>query len=58
MDYTFAVVKDDNGDKFYYLYNDKKDPYQMINLWGKNAKLDKKMEEELQSLLKSMNDPW
>ncbi len=58
MDYTFAVVKDNNGNKFYYLYNDKKDPYQMTNLWGKNSKLDKKMEEELQNLLKSMNDPW
>lgn len=57
-DYTFAVVKNDNGDKFYYLYNDKKDPYQMKNLWGENSNFDAKMEQELQDLLKSMNDPW
>ncbi len=56
--YTFAVVKDNNGKKFYYLYNDKNDPYQMENIWGKDLTFDKKMEEELDHLLKSMDDPW
>lgn len=57
-DYTFAVVKDNNEKKYYYLYNDKKDPYQMQNIWGEDPARDKQMEEELAELLKSMNDPW
>lgn len=57
-DYTFAVVKDDKGEKFYYLFNDKEDPYQMKNLWGENPEFDKKLETELADLLRSMNDPW
>ena len=56
--YTFAVVKDDKGDKFYYLYNDKKDPFQTINVWGQNKDLDKKMEAELAAMLLKMNDKW
>lgn len=56
--YTFSVFKDDKGEKFYYLFNDQKDPYQMKNCWGDNTNLDKQMEEELTTLLKSMNDPW
>lgn len=56
--YTFAVVKEEGGSKFFYLYNDKKDPYQMTNLWGKNLKLDQKMNQELTDLLKKKNDPW
>ncbi|MBD0724726.1 hypothetical protein B6A10_06000 [Flavobacterium sp. L1I52] len=57
-DYTFAVVKDEKGSKFYYLYNDKKDPYQMTNLWGIDKDLDKKMERELEVFLRQMKDPW
>ena len=57
-EYTFAVVKGQDGSKFFYLYNDKKDPYQMTNLWGKNPMLDQKMNQELTDLLKKMNDPW
>ncbi len=56
--YTFAVVKADNGEKFYYLYDDNNDPYQMTNIWGRDSDLDKKMETELMSLLSKMNDPW
>ncbi len=56
--YTFAVLKDDNGKKHYYLYNDKDDPYQMTNIWGENPALDKQMEDELGDLLVSMDDPW
>jgi arylsulfatase A-like enzyme len=57
-DYTYAVVKHESGDKFHYLYNDAKDPYQMKNIWGEDATLDAKMESELTELLTSMNDPW
>ena len=57
-EYSFAVVKDNSGKKFYYLYNDKKDPFQQTNLWGKNPELDKKLEAELASMLKEMNDKW
>ncbi|MBC3758686.1 sulfatase [Hyunsoonleella sp. SJ7] len=57
-DYTYAVVKHENGDKFHYLYHDAEDPYQMTNIWGENAELDHKMETELTELLTSMNDPW
>lgn len=56
--YTFAVVKDTNGNKFYYFYNDKKDPFQLRNIYGQDAALDKQMEEELTAMLKSMDDPW
>ncbi len=57
-EYTFAVVKVDNGDKYYYLYNDKKDPFQMTNIWGQNKDIDKKMEAELAAMLLKMNDKW
>ncbi|RIH63289.1 DUF229 domain-containing protein [Mariniphaga sediminis] len=56
--YTFAVVKDKDGQKFYYLYDDKNDPYQLTNVWGNNPELDQQMETELMALLKRMNDPW
>ncbi|MCY1719364.1 sulfatase [Prolixibacteraceae bacterium Z1-6] len=55
--YTFAVVKA-NGQKYYYLYNDINDPFQMVNIWGNNKDLDEKMEQELNELLFGMNDPW
>ena len=51
-------MKEEGGSKFFYLYNDNKDPYQMTNLWGKNLKLDQKMNLELTDLLKKMNDSW
>lgn len=57
-DYTFAVLKDDNGKKHYYLYNDTEDPYQMTNIWGEDTVLDNKMESELTELLNAMDDPW
>lgn len=57
-DYTYAVVKHESGEKFYYLYHDAKDPYQLANIWGKDAALDARMEKELTGLLTSMNDPW
>ena len=57
-DYTYAIVKDKDGEKFHYLYHDAKDPFQMENIWGKDATLDIKMEKELATLLTSMNDPW
>ncbi|WP_136480775.1 sulfatase family protein [Cognatitamlana onchidii] len=57
-EYTYAVVKHESGDKFHYLYHDTIDPYQMTNIWGKDANLDAKMEKELADLLTSMNDPW
>jgi arylsulfatase A-like enzyme len=56
--YTYAVVKDKEGEKFNYLYHDAKDPYQMKNIWGEDPSLDTKMETELANLLTSMNDPW
>lgn len=56
--YTFAVVKDKDGKKYYYLYNDVEDPYQMKNIWGKDVALDHQMEQQLVLLLTSMNDPW
>ncbi len=56
--YTFAVVKDANDKKFYYLYNDQSDPYQLSNIWGEDAASDNNMEKELEQLLQSMNDPW
>lgn len=57
-EYTFAVVKAKDGQKYYYLYHDLVDPYQLSNIWGKNNALDEKMERDLIELLKSMNDPW
>ena len=51
-------MKEEGGSKFYYLYNDKKDPYQIKNLWGKNPKRDQKINLELTDLLKKMNDSW
>jgi len=57
-EYTYAVVKHENGDKFHYLYHDAEDPYQMTNIWGKNTELDHKMETELAELLNSMKDSW
>ena len=57
-EYTYAVVKHENGNKFHYLYNDAKDPYQMKNIWGENPTLDNKMKTELAELLTSMNDSW
>lgn len=57
-DYTYAVVKTENGKKFNYLYNDTKDPYQMKNIWGENPDLDTKMQSDLANLLSSMNDSW
>lgn len=56
--YTYAVVKGKKDEKFYYLYNDSIDPYQMKNIWGDNPEFDKTMALELDGLLKSMNDPW
>jgi hypothetical protein len=52
------VVKADNGEKSYYLYDDNNDPYQLNNNWGTNPDLDKKLEGELINLLTNMNDPW
>ena len=57
-EYTYAVVKHESGEKFHYLYNDAKDPYQMKNIWGENPKLDMTMKNELKQLLTSMNDQW
>lgn len=57
-EYTYAVVKEADGKKYHHLYHDKIDPYQMKNIWGNNPVFDKKMEAELDALLKSMNDPW
>lgn len=57
-DHTFVVLKDEEGKKHYYLYNDKADPYQMQNIWGINPELDTKMESELNELLAPINDPW
>ncbi|MFV0268586.1 MAG: sulfatase [Draconibacterium sp.] len=57
-EYTFAVVKNKNGEKYYYLYHDAVDPFQMKNIWGQDEDLDQKMEQKLAALLKSMNDPW
>lgn len=57
-DYTYAVVKHENGNTFHYLYNDVKDPYQMKNIWGEDPNLDTKMKKELRILLTSMNDSW
>lgn len=57
-EYTFAVVKAVDEKKYYYLYNDVNDPFQMENIWGDNKDLDKKMEQELDELLGDMNDPW
>ncbi|TBN02927.1 sulfatase [Hyunsoonleella flava] len=57
-EYTYAVVKHESGEKFYYLYNDAEDPYQMKNIWGDDPVLDTKMENELTDLLTSLNDPW
>ena len=57
-EYTYAVVKGENNEKFHYLYHDAKDPYQMTNIWGKNPELEKKMQTELSELLTSINDPW
>ena len=56
--YTFAVVKDKDDKKYYYLYNDREDPYQLNNIWGNDPGLDQKMETELDRLLTEMNDPW
>lgn len=57
-EYTFAVSKGKDGEKYYYLYHDKEDPYQLTNIWGQNSELDQQMEQELEALLKDMNDPW
>tara|TARA_R110002096_G_scaffold9533_3_gene37593 strand:- start:28626 stop:30104 length:1479 start_codon:yes stop_codon:yes gene_type:complete len=57
-DYTYAVVKHENGNKFHYLYHDAKDPFQLKNIWGEDPDLDNKMQTELAELLTSMNDPW
>ncbi|MGQ7870971.1 sulfatase family protein [Sunxiuqinia sp. sy24] len=57
-EYTFAVVKGKEGAKYHYLYHDKQDPYQLSNIWGENPELDQKMEQELEALLRQMNDPW
>lgn len=57
-DYTCAVVKDKDGEKFHYLYHDAKEPYQMQNIWGKDPDLDANMETELATSLTSRNDTW
>ncbi|TKG95523.1 sulfatase [Puteibacter caeruleilacunae] len=56
--YTFAVVKNEDASKTYYLYDDVDDYYQTKNIWGKNPKEDKKLKKKLWKLLKEMNDPW
>ncbi|MCL3781422.1 sulfatase [Prolixibacteraceae bacterium JC049] len=56
--YTFAALKEKNGTISYYLYDDVNDPYQLKNIYGKDKKRDVQMRNELENLLKKMNDPW
>ncbi|MEC3908803.1 sulfatase [Tamlana sp. 2201CG12-4] len=59
MQHTFAVVKDNkDGSKTYYLYDDKNDPYQLENIWGRDKEVDDQVMTKLTSLLTKMNDPW
>ncbi len=56
--HTFAVVKNDDGSKNYYLYNDQEDPYQLENRWGRDSLINQKVNLKLTEILTKMEDPW
>ena len=57
-EYTYAEVKLENGEKSFYLYHDKNDPFQMKNIWGEDINRDQLMAKALNNMLVEMNDPW
>ncbi|MCY4217266.1 MAG: sulfatase [Flavobacteriaceae bacterium] len=56
--HTFAVVKNEDGSKSYYLYNDQQDPYQLENIWGRDQQIDQEVSLKLTEILAKRNDPW
>lgn len=58
VQYTFAAVKNKGAATEYFLYDNANDPYQMKNIWGTDAALDKKMNAKLTTILTDMKDPW
>lgn len=58
LNHTFAVVKNKDKSKSYYLYDDINDPYQLRNIWKEDPKRDDQVLSKLTALLTEMNDPW
>jgi len=56
--HTYVVTYDNKGEKAYFLYDDKNDPYQMENVYGQNADLEQKLSELLKDILVRTNDPF
>ncbi len=56
--YTYVEVKDLEGEKHYFLYDDLNDQFQLENIYGKNPQLDQQLAQRLEQLLLTLNDPW
>ena len=55
---TYVVTVDDLGEVRKFLYDNIKDPYQMLNLVGKDSTAEQMLHDKLLVVLKTKNDPW
>lgn len=55
---TFVVTVDDADQVRKFLYDNVNDPYQMVNLIGKDSQTEEKLYSELMAALKKKKDPW
>lgn len=55
---TYVITIDDKNVERKFLYDNEKDPYQKVNLIGKDDTSEKKLHSELLKNLKEKKDPW
>lgn len=57
--YTFVIQRNKQGDVTeYLLYDNEKDPYQLINIASRHQSLVEKFEKQVFEKLAKINDPW
>lgn len=58
LDHTFVITLDKDNIERTFLYDNKKDPYQLTNISGKKLSIEKTLKEQLLQQLKEKKDPW
>jgi len=58
LENTYVVTIADDGRVRKFLYDNVNDPYQMVNLVGKNTQAEQKLHSQLLGALEEKKDPW
>lgn len=56
--HTYVITLDEKDVKRVMMYDNIVDPYQMVNMAGKDLGLEKTLNNQLLQMLKEKNDPW